>query len=100
MHRLQVVLVHERGDVAPKLAAGILVKTIVNAAVDARVGDVIRDLLEGVILERQRRYAGVGDGDVVPGSAEFATQDLGGTVAAAAVIRRPAREARRGNERD
>ena len=95
---LQIVLVDVGGDAATEIVAGLLIEPEMNAAVNPRVVDVIADLVERLVMERQvcdRRVQRIGHGDRVAAFAVETAEDLGGAVAPARVVRRVAREAGR-----
>src|SRR6185295_12199488 len=90
----EVVFVDVGADTAAQFGAALLVEAEVDPAEDARVADVVGDLVEPGVVEDQSRHGGVRHGDGMPAGAERTNQHLGGAVAAAAVIRRVARETR------
>ena len=51
----EVVLVNIRPDVASQIAAGLLIEAKMNAAVDARITDIVRDLVEPGVVEGHPR---------------------------------------------
>src|SRR5476651_958450 len=99
LHAAEVVLVLISPDVASQVGAGLLIEPKMDASVDARVADVVSDLVEPRVVEGQPRHGGVRHGDGMPAGTEGANQHLGGAIAPAPVIRRIAGKTRRGNER-
>src|SRR6266496_2677637 len=95
----EVVLVNKTRDVPTQIGAGILIEAEMDASVDARVADIVRDLVEPGVVEGQSRHGGVRHGDGMATGTVDTPQDLGGAIASAAVIRRIAGETRRENVR-
>src|SRR5450759_5412786 len=95
----EVVLINISRDVTPQIGAGNLFEAKMESSVDARVADIVRDLAEPGVVEGQSRHGGVRHGDGMATATVDTLQDLGGAVASAAVIRRIARETRRGDVR-
>ena len=77
----EVVLVHIRRDVASQIGAGILIEAKMDAAEDARVADVVRDLVESGVVEGQPRHGGVRHGDGMATGTVDTPQNLGGAIA-------------------
>jgi len=97
VHGTKIVLVHVRRDVASEGGAGVLVESKMDAAVDTRVADVVRDLVEGRVMEGQAGDGRAHHDDVMIGGAVHPPQDFRGAIAAAAVVGRIAGEAGREN---
>src|SRR3954454_20178846 len=91
----QVVSVDVPGDVASQIGARFLIEAKMNAAIDARVGDVVGDLAEAGVMESQSRLGRIRHGDRMVALPVSAPQNFGSAVAGRAVIRRIARETRR-----
>src|SRR5438876_11041304 len=95
----EVVFVDKSRDVASEIGPRNLIEAKMDASEDARVADIVRDLLKSRVVEDQPWHAGVRHGDDVPTGTVDTPQDLGGAVASGPVIRRIAWETRRENVR-
>src|SRR5216117_3827040 len=84
----EVVFVNIRPDVASQVGAGLLIEAKMDASVDARVADIVRDLVEAGVVEGEPRHGGVRHGDGMATGTVDTPQNLGGTIACASVIRR------------
>src|SRR5438094_5569577 len=77
----EVVLVNIRRDVTSQIGAGILIEAKMDASVDARVADIVRDLVEAGVVEGEPRHDGVRHDDgMAPGTVDT-SQNLGGAIA-------------------
>jgi hypothetical protein len=86
MHGTQVPLVDRGSDGPAQSFTGVLVKSEVNATIDAGVGDVVSDLLERSVLQNDAGQCRVRYCDQVPALAVKTPKDLGCAIASAAVI--------------
>src|SRR6478672_13710297 len=77
----EVVLVNISRDVASQIGAGILIEAKMDASVDARVADVVRDLAEPGVVEAQPRHGGALHGDRMATVTVGTPEDLGGAIA-------------------
>ena len=93
----EIVLVDVGAHTASQVAAGLLIEAEVDAAVDARIVDVVGHLRERGVVERHLRNARVRQGDVVTAAAEDLLGYRAPRIARRRVRRRIARKARRGD---
>src|SRR4051794_3395854 len=95
----QRIPMHVDADLASEPGAGFLVEAEVDAAIDARVVDVVRDLAQVAVLERHPGERRIVEHDEMMAPAKGAFEHLARRGARAAMRRGVARKARRGHER-
>ena len=86
VRRTQVVFVNRSADSATEVRARLLVTSKMDAAVDARVGDVVGYLLERGVLQDDFGYRGVRQRNRMAGFAVKTPQNLGCSIACSAVV--------------
>ncbi len=98
MHGTQVVLVDRGGDSPSQAPACHLVEAKMYSAVDARIVDIIGNLLERGVLQNDVRHGRIGQRDRMSALAVKTSQDLGTAITSARVIRGVARKTWRRDE--
>src|ERR1051326_8811715 len=61
-------------DASPHPSASFLVEAEVNPTIDARIVDVVRDLLQLIVVQHHTRHGGVRQGDGMVGATEKALE--------------------------
>src|SRR4051812_44344298 len=95
----EIVFEYVLPNITSDLAAGLLIEAEVDAAIDARIADIVGDLAERGVVEGQARNGGIGHGDAMAIVLVDPPEHLGGAVACASVVGRVARETGRDHVR-
>src|SRR5213593_4695275 len=96
----QIMLGDVGRDVAPQTATNLLLEPEVDPAVDTRVVNIVRDLLERRVVKGDPGDRGIRESDRMATGAIQSAKDLGTAARSARVVRRVTREARRRDEGD
>ena len=86
MHRAQVVLINNSSHSPAQVRACILVRPEMDSAVNARIGDIMRDLAERAVLQCDCWYGGVRERNGMSSFAVNPSQHLGSGIPSAPMV--------------